>query len=572
MGMRNSLQSLWYHSVQHLYAPERPSSKQLHKLGLIYSIYRITIGVFLILQSYLDIRIKTSEGILPSLVQQVGMVFYSLLSFVLLGLWLSSENYRQRQLILGLGVDVVMLSLMLYTAGISDLQATMLYMVVVAASFMMLSASYAFFVTMLAIVFVIYKQFFLIFTSGFLNLSSLGDALLMCASFIAVGFLSWSVSQRSVQIEHLIMLRNEQNRQLNLINQEVINHMVNGVLVMNGERILLANQVAYQLLNLHEMVATKIGGEKYLPIHSAESLVILKEALMKDHHTLYQWLLEQQNQPESSVIYEVPALTKNAIHNKLRVSHTPLNSSQLLILEDLTREQAHAQQLKLASLGQLTASIAHEIRNPLAAISQASQLLIEDAQMTQDSVDSENLDPNLELYQMIFSQTKRVNRIIEDILSLSRQTKPNQEVLDITQWLSWFIAEHFRQHDVFLHSECQERILFDSRHLEQILINLINNGLRYSSRSHSHAYVEIEVYCRKSRVIIDVLDNGEGVKAENVGRLFDPFFTTDNDGTGLGLYLSQAFVEANQAKLTYVPDHEKTCFRLSVPKMDWQGE
>jgi len=97
------------------------------------------------------------------------------------------------------------------------------------------------------------------------------------------------------------------------------------------------------------------------------------------------------------------------------------------------------------------------------------------------------------------------------------------------------------------------------------LINLINNGLRYSSRTHPHAYVEVEIYEVQNDVTIDILDAGHGVDSVNLEHLFEPFFTTDKTGTGLGLYLSQAFSEANHAQLLYVPEHVKTCFRLVIP-------
>ncbi len=265
----------------------------------------------------------------------------------------------------------------------------------------------------------------------------------------------------------------------------------------------------------------------------------------------------------------MPAVANASIFGKLRVQIIPLkDDSKLVILEDLRREQASAQQLKLASLGQLTASIAHEIRNPLAAISQASQLLMEDVaeQMEDDSaLTSESnaaMTGNHELYEMIFSQTKRVNRIIEDILKLSRQQTATQQVLELAEWMPSFLENYFQGHDIFLRIKTKPIISFDTHQLEQILINLINNGLRYSSYSHPHAYVEIDIYCADNDVIIDILDNGNGVSAGNLELLFDPFFTTDKAGTGLGLYLSQAFCEANQARLLYIPEHEKTCFSI----------
>ena len=245
----------------------------------------------------------------------------------------------------------------------------------------------------------------------------------------------------------------------------------------------------------------------------------------------------------------------------LRVRLTQLgNDYALLLFEDLKREQSHAQQLKLASLGQLTASIAHEIRNPLATISQASQLLIEEAQEENSGLSAENLD----LYDMIFKQTKRMNQIIEDVLKLSRQAKPNKSLILPSLWLPEFIKENFTNHDVFLHYNTQAGFYFDVSQIEQVLVNLINNGLRFSSKAHPHAYVTLEVYEVGQNLHIDVIDTGTGVQPEHQQDLFNPFFTTDREGTGLGLYLSQAFCQANHANLQYIPNHEHTCFRVSA--------
>lgn len=86
-----------------------------------------------------------------------------------------------------------------------------------------------------------------------------------------------------------------------------------------------------------------------------------------------------------------------------------------------------------------------------------------------------------------------------------------------------FLDNHFQDHDVFLHMRTQPIIQFDTHQLEQILINLIDNGLRHSSYAHPHAYVEIEIYRAENDVIIDVLDGGCGVSSANLNRLFNPF-------------------------------------------------
>ncbi|WP_114700369.1 sensor histidine kinase [Psychrobacter proteolyticus] len=547
---------------------------QLRRLGIIYNSYRFVVSLFSMLMLYIAARADGRES-LPSFLQQTTLSFYVLISLILLGLFYVVRKNMRRQLAFGLILDVIILSLLLYTAGEPDLQLTMLYMVVVAASFMLLHGSQALLITLLAIIFVIYQQFFYAIANS-MSLTNLGDAVLMSASFLAVGGLSWSISQRLVQLEKVAANHAKEVERLNVINQEVITQMVNGVIVIDKEHIVLANLAAHQLLSVSPM-SPATTHDSLSDTKKAQNKALLsnfEQQLIKQHAQLFNACLSVASGQSRAFTYDVPAVANASIFGKLRVQITPLkDDSRLVILEDLRREQASAQQLKLASLGQLTASIAHEIRNPLAAISQASQLLMEDMleQKEDDSTLINESNPalkgNHELYGMIFSQTKRVNRIIEDILKLSRQQTATQQVLELAEWMPSFLENYFQGHDIFLRVKTKPIISFDTHQLEQILINLINNGLRYSSYAHPHAYVEIDIYCADNDVIIDILDNGNGVSADNLQLLFDPFFTTDKAGTGLGLYLSQAFCEANQARLLYIPEHEKTCFRLIVPSI-----
>jgi two-component system sensor histidine kinase PilS (NtrC family) len=380
-----------------------------------------------------------------------------------------------------------------------------------------------------------------------------------------VGGLSWSLSQRLVQLEKVAAKSAKEVERLHVINQEVITQMVNGVIVIDKQQIVLANLAAHQLLSISHNPSVSLPHVSPFDTKNAQNnhrnarLFNFQQQLNKQHAQLFKACLSVAAGQSRTFTYDLPAGTNASVLDKLRVQIIPLkDDSKLLILEDLRREQASAQQLKLASLGQLTASIAHEIRNPLAAISQASQLLMEE-------VTESDATGNHELYQMIFSQTKRVNRIIEDVLKLSRQQTANQQSIVLTEWMPIFLENYFQGHDVFLRLTTNPTISFDTHQLEQVLINLINNGLRYSSYAHPHAYVEIEIYCADNDVIIDILDSGTGVRLEDLPHLFNPFFTTDQAGTGLGLYLSQAFCEANQARLLYIPEHEKTCFRLIAP-------
>ena len=579
-----SVRSILATVTHYLQRDETLPLPQLRRLGLIYSSYRFIVSLFSMLMVYITARASDGSS-LPSFLQQTALSFYVLLSLILLGLFYVVTKHLRRQLAFGLAVDVIILSLLLYTAGAPDLQLTMLYMVVVAASFMLLHSSQALIITLLAIIFVIYQQFFYAIANS-MSLANLGDALLMSASFLAVGGLSWTISQRLVQAEKVAASHAKEVERLNVINQEVIAQMANGVIVMDCEQVVLANLAAHQLLSIPNpsvliltenldtnstLSSSPNDGVENTANHIDNKLLSdFQQQLREQHLQLFEACLSIETGQSRTFIYELPAIANASVFGKLRVEIIPLkDDSKLIILEDLRREQAGAQQLKLASLGQLTASIAHEIRNPLAAISQASQLLIEDIEESQtaDNETSVNNDMagNHELYKMIFTQTKRVNRIIEDVLKLSRQQTANKQMIDLADWMPTFLANYFQGHDVFLRMQMQPTISFDPHQLEQVFINLISNGLRYSSYAHPHAVVEIEIYCADNDVIIDVLDDGTGVSSADLNHLFNPFFTTDKAGTGLGLYLSQAFCEANHARLLYIPDHNKTCFRLIAP-------
>ena len=216
-----------------------------------------------------------------------------------------------------------------------------------------------------------------------------------------------------------------------------------------------------------------------------------------------------------------------------------------------------AQQLKLASLGRLTASIAHEIRNPLGAISHASQLLAE----------SRHLDKgDLRLTEIIEEQSKRVNTIVKNIMQLSRRDRAQPEDLFLRPWLDQFIQE-FIHHEKIPAERIQVEITppdlqirFDPTQLHQILWNLCHNGIHHgagrlvlrggSTRQPYHQY-------------LDIMDDGDGIDAGMAHAIFEPFFTTANHGTGLGLYIAKELCESNQARLNYVPENEGTHFRIT---------
>jgi two-component system sensor histidine kinase PilS (NtrC family) len=237
-----------------------------------------------------------------------------------------------------------------------------------------------------------------------------------------------------------------------------------------------------------------------------------------------------------------------------------------IFLEDTGEIQQQAQQLKLAALGRLSASIAHEIRNPLGAISHAAQLLNE----------SQNLDQaDGRLTDIIHNHCQRMNSVIENVLELSRRKPPIPVRLNLSNFLDEFRTGFIESVDeAVIEIDVKPRdteVRVDKSQLGQALTNLVENGVRYSRESGREPYVRLEggVDPRTERPFLNVIDRGPGVPEDKLARLFEPFFTTEASGTGLGLYISRELCEANQARLNYQPQPEGgSCFRISFAHPD----
>jgi two-component system sensor histidine kinase PilS (NtrC family) len=227
----------------------------------------------------------------------------------------------------------------------------------------------------------------------------------------------------------------------------------------------------------------------------------------------------------------------------------------VLFIEDTTRTREQAQQLKLAALGRLTANIAHEIRNPLAAISHATELLGEEKRPE----DQERLT------RIIHDNTLRLERLVADVLQLNRRDRRSGERLRLGPWLDSFLAEFVANEALPLDRFAIDAgrdlwVEFDREHLRQVMWNLLRNAVRYATPEPRSVRLALGAYA--DRVELSVIDNGPGVPAQSQGQLFEPFFTTDSKGTGLGLYLARELCDANHAVLEYVDDRAGAHFRI----------
>jgi two-component system sensor histidine kinase PilS (NtrC family) len=319
--------------------------------------------------------------------------------------------------------------------------------------------------------------------------------------------------------------------QLQQLNELIIQRMLTGIVVVDQSgRIELINAAAVGLLG---------GHQPQRPLALRQFLGVCPPLLkLFQRWKSYPWL---------------QAPTFAAGGTEIQASFASLDQRDsrrtLIFLEDNRASAQRAQQLKLASLGGLTAGIAHEIRNPLGAISHAAQLLGE----------SDASDGSVQrLAEIIVRHSERLNQIVENVLQLSRQKPAEVARFDLKNWLQKFITELAEHSDGSAVIEVDTSgpallVEFDPSQLNQVLTNLLDNALRHSAE-HSGARwatLELGTDAASGRPWLDVRDRGPGIGAVAQKRLFEPFFTTSHTGTGLGLYISRELCAMNRATLEY---------------------
>jgi two-component system sensor histidine kinase PilS (NtrC family) len=239
-------------------------------------------------------------------------------------------------------------------------------------------------------------------------------------------------------------------------------------------------------------------------------------------------------------------------------------TGHIIFLYDLTEERKRAQILKLASLGQLAANIAHEIRNPLFAVNQSAELLKEGNQYPQ----------NDRLFQILLDNSKRIDTVIKNVSSLSNRMFPRTEALFLIPWLDSFTEDlYFTYADKLKikkkYAVDSLKVYCDASQLRQILLNICENGIRHSLQKNSIATLKIEVSVskesQKTLVHIDIIDNGQGLSEETAKHIFEPFYTTEKNGSGLGLFVAKELLELNGGHLSFSKNLPTGCqFRVTL--------
>ena len=510
---------------------------QRPKILRIYNIYRVVLGFFLTL--------LTSSALRDGLIDLRNADLYESLSWiylivnVLIALLLHRGKRDVHLFVLAV-VDIFLLSVLFYAAGGATSGLGNLLIIPVAAGNILLHGRIGQLLAALASMALIYLTFFLSLSDPALNQSYLQVGVLGCIYF-AVALFVQRLSRRLRHSEGLAQQHAASLASMEKLNQLIIQRMRTGIIVLGDNAdVLLANEAAAQMLG---------------------KAVIRGMALDRLAPDLDQRLRQWQINPSIRALPFRNHIGGAELMASFKRLPEDASESTLIFLDDNTVVAQQAQQLKLASLGRLTASLAHEIRNPLSAISHAAQLLSEAEHFqAQDR----------RLTDIIQQHSKRMNRVIETVLELSRRRQSDPQLVDLTIWLAQFVRDYPLTNPSTDIIECEfekEGILtrMDPNQLTQVLSNLCQNAFRYSGAPGTARTIWLKLYEQPGTELptLEVIAHGPGIDDRHVSQVFEPFFTTEPTGTGLGLYISRELCESNQARLEYATLQPRgSCMRI----------
>lgn len=517
-------------------------SKQLipnnRRLFGVYIYYRLSMGVLL----YVLFISGLAEGILgtsePNLFMYSSLIYicFCCLSFTLYTLDMISA--KNNHLLFLLIVDFVGLVLMIYASNSASVGLGYLLLIPMAISGTFLKGQANIGLAAFASILVLATGVFNSIHGASDSSSSIFTAgitgVLLFVTAIAFNIFSQRLKASETQIQEQIKHSNYLQR----VGQRIVETIHAGIVVIDDElNIQLINKAAKDLLS-HQA-----------PFHSLQQIAELFKLLKRWQMTL-----------------ELPATTtlRLGVNHDIKISFTNLadtnQTSIMLFIEDEREINQEAQQLKLASLGRLTASIAHEIRNPLGAISHAGQLLDESSHIHAS---------DQELLKMIQINSKRIDQIISNILQFSRRKGAIPEGINVCLWLEKFRTDYLAHNDSKIVLDLQKKNVYcrmDPNHLQQIVSNLVDNGFKHGHSINGTKMITLSANIEPSSKLpyIDIIDEGDGIKEEDIDKIFEPFYTTKKTGSGLGLYLCKELCLANQADIVYFnkTETQKSCFRL----------
>ena len=509
-----------------------PADLPWRVIGLL-NIYRLLVPMVLLMVFFFDAPTRSVGTLNPGLFLGMCIVHFS---FGLVSIYAIQRRWPPAQwlALFQLAVDTVIITLQLHASGgMGSGLATLLILPA--------GATAAIVQPRLALLAAALIALTLLFETTVSALTGAGQGVdflvagLTGASLFAITLLAIPLAAQLRESEARVQQRDIDLANLNELNEFIVQHLRESILVVDrSDRVRLINETAARMLK---------GG----PVDSGALLGEVSPRLL---YLLESWRRQDSDRRDSTG--EVVSADGGTVIRPHFVSLSESGPGPVLVfLEDTSVMAERVQQSKLASLGRLSASIAHEIRNPIGAMSHAGQLLRESPGLSPD-------DRNLT--DIIEKNAVRVSQIIDNVLQLSRRDSTRQARLNLSQWLDAFMAEF---HETLLLQRGRFRVdtdpdagllqvQFDPTHLHQVLWNLCDNAVKHALAAGSEPVVlRIGRIATTGRPFLEVADRGAGIDPTNAERIFEPFFSNGAGGTGLGLFISRELCQTNGALLAY---------------------
>ncbi len=498
-------------------------------LGLL-NLYRLTIPSVLIALALLASRPQTLGAASPALyLATLGAWFAT--GVVCIGLLKRRWPSLQAQAYIHVAFDIAAVTALLVTSGGASSGAGLLLIMPVAGVSLLLPPRIATTVGAVAALCVLGQQIMLWF-NGVSDSSDLTQAGLLGGVILIAALAVAPLAGRLRESEALVRQRDLDLANLAELSQYIVERLRESLVVVDEQdRIRLINESARQILGTDALANALVG-----------------EVSPRLLYLLTMW---RQSAPVADSVggnlLAVDGLREVRPHfAPLGQGHPP---PVLIFLEDLTALDDRIHQTRLAALGRLSASIAHEIRNPIGAISHAAQLLGEDSSLA---------DANRRMVDIIRANTERVSTIIGNVQQLARRETTRPERMPLGEWIMDFTQEflstggHEAGQLVAEMPDPELEVRVDPSHLRQILWNLCENAFRYSVKAPDDR-VELRIgrLAGSNRPFLEVLDRGPGIDSTISDRIFEPFFTSSASGTGLGLFIARELAQCNRALLIY---------------------
>lgn len=493
-------------------------------------------------------------SIAPILYRNISLVYLiGSIGFVILQL--KFKRYFLWQLGAQAMFDVTVISVFYFVAGGLNSSLVILYLFPLASCAILAPLIWALFLSSLVTVYLLLESSFQVLQSG--SEFALSSAGLYGGTFFAIVYAVNRLANRLLRQEELALQHEKNLRIQQEINKLVVADMGDGFIVVDASsRVYASNPATKHMLGMALTPGIiKLSDTPNLqPIADAffDWRNQVSEVEIGWVNTIAFTAIDFSEESTISDSVMVKGVRRDSVtHLKLRFVNVNADSDSnddryIIFLQDASEIENQAQQLKLASMGRLTASIAHEVRNPLSSISYAASLLGED-----------DLSPEqgARLVKIVNDNVVRLNQLIEDILRLSRKAQINVDPFPLKPALQEIVQEFQETRGVAadviqLFSPDSILIRFDPLHLREVLVNLLTNAIRYASGEAGSIQLFV-LADLVDKLELHVRDDGPGITAEVRAHLFEPFYTTSSQGTGLGLYMARELCLNNGALLDY---------------------